>query len=575
MKRQHGRHEGVVEAQDGTLLWEHEVRTDRDVFVARQKMKQIARLLGYRSQARTQLATASAEIIVNALNHAGGCRVRFYAGGGDQRLVLWTVVRDKGFGLTRRAAEHGMGIATARNLVDLFQINAEPGQGTTIALGKRLRGHRVSDRELRAVMDKVARTEPRSSQKEAQEQNRELMASLDALRRAREQESLRAVEWQSTFDAIPDALCLLDSGYRVVQANRTMVALIDRPGSETVGKPWQDLSPFGSPERPVLALLDRASSSCCRASEDHKLHNRWHRVRVDPLLDEAGRVRRFVLLIVDVTEEKRAVERLRQINEALKSYAHSISHDIKGPLAGAITANQVLQQMLGQPLTKKSSANIRELGDVISISISKTLSLINDVLALAETGAGPGGATSVRKVIERVLDDRQQVIRDSKVKVELDGNLGQVMAAPAHLYQVFGNLVDNAIKHTRRSDLAIHVTRLDAGEQGFHRFLFRDNGPGVPEGLQSRIFDSFVQADATIEGRGVGLATVKRIVETYNGTIRAYNDGGACFSETFRDGQSQSGGAAGDDCPSAFEADEVADRSLTVCRCHRSSRCYT
>jgi PAS domain S-box-containing protein len=532
------RDQGVVikkVVEQGTLLFELEVRAEADTLLARQRMKQISRLLGFRGQAQTQIATAGSEIVRNALNHAGGCRVSFHADDDGSSLVLWTVVRDSGPVLSVEAIDQSVGISSARNLMDLFSIDSEPDRGTTVALGKRLRRHHLSEHDLQAVIDRVARTAPRSTLKEAQDQNRELMLTLDALRRAKEQESLRALEWQATFDAIPDALCLLDDSCRVIRTNHAMVAFLDRPEPELIGRPWEELSPFDGAKRPVQALFERARSSRCRAAEDRKLHNRWHRIQVDTVLDEASDVRRFVLLIVDITEERRASERLSQINEALKTYAHSISHDIKGPLAGAITANQVLQQLLGQPLTEKSSANIRELGEVISTSINKTLSLINEVLALAETGAGPGGATNVRQVIDRVLEDRREVIEERCIEVELHGELGHVMAAPAHLYQVFANLVDNAIKHADRPDLTICVRRLDPPKDGVHRFLFRDNGPGIPEGLQDRVFDAFVQGDATSEGSGIGLSTVRRIAVTYGGTIRAYNDGGACFELEIQD----------------------------------------
>jgi PAS domain S-box-containing protein len=524
--------------EEGSLLLELEIRTDQDTMLARQRLKQIARLLGFRSQAQTQIATAGSEIVRNALNHAGAGRLGVYVGAHGRNQVLWIIVRDEGPGLS----EEGSGITSARHLMDLFRISSEPGRGTRVILGKRLRRHRIPEQELMAIAGKVARSEPRSTLREAQDQNRELMVTLDALRRANEQESLRAQEWQTTFDAIPDALCLLDDAGAVLRANHAFVAFLDRPEPELVGQPWRRLSPFergAAPSRGVPGaaedLLERARTTRCRTSADRKLHNRWYRIQVDALLDEAGDVRRFVVLIVDITEEKRAIERLGQINEALKTYAHSISHDIKGPLAGAITANQVLQQLLDQPLTEKSSANIRELGIVISTSINKTLSLINEVLALAETGAGPGGATDVRRVIDRVIEDRKPAVEERGVRLELDSALGQVMAAPAHLYQVFANLVDNALRHTGRGELTISVERLETLEEGLHRFLFRDNGPGVPEGLEARVFDSFVRGDGTSEGSGIGLATVKRIVSTYSGGIRAYNDAGACFELEIRD----------------------------------------
>jgi PAS domain S-box-containing protein len=518
---------GAVE--EGTLLLEQEVRTDHDAMLARQRMKLAARLLGFHSPAQTQIATAGSEIVRNALNHAGGGTLRVYVGDHSRNQVLWLVVQDMGPGLADDAANQGSGITSARNLMDHFRIG-EPGKGTTVLLGKRLRRHRLTEHELMSIADRVARSEPRSTLREVQDQNRELMVALDALRRANEAESLRAQEWQTTFDAIPDALCLLDAAGSVLRINHAFVAFLDRPEADLVGRAWQQISPFAADD-----VLGRARASRCRTTEDQKLHNRWYRIQADTLLDEAGNVRRFVLLIVDITEEKRAIERLSQINEALKTYAHSISHDIKGPLSGAITANQVLQQLLEQPLTDKSSAHIRELGGVISTSINRSLTLINEVLALAETGAGPGGATDIRRVVDQVLEDRQRAIEERGVRVELDGGLGHVMAAPAHLYQVFANLVDNALRHTGRGELTIRLERLNAPGEGAHRFLFRDNGPGVPGGLGEQIFDSFVRGAEAGEGSGIGLATVKRIVSTYSGGIRVYNDGGACFELEIRD----------------------------------------
>jgi len=525
----------IEQVEEGTLLSDLEVRTDHDTVLAYQRMKQSARLLGFRGQMQTQIAAAGSEIVRNALNHAGGCRTRLYVGEQEGSQMFCIVVRDNGPGLTEKAVSEGGGITTVVKLMDVFQIDSEPGPGTAVVLGKRLTGSRLSEREIITVIEKVSSIKPRSALKEVHEQNWELIVTLDALRRVRDREALRAREWQATFDAIPDALCVLDESCTLLQTNHAMRAFLDRKEAELQGKPWKDVDPFDGPDEPIAKVLEQARTSRCRASADLKLHHCWYRIQVDPLIDEEGRPLRFVLLITDITEEKRATERLTQINEALRTYAHSISHDIKGPLAGVATANQVLQQLLERPITDKSKASLRGLGDVLSTSINKVLTLINEVLALAETGAGPGGATYVRRVIDHVLQDRQKLIEQRCIKVELDSELGQVMAAPAHLYQVFANLVDNAIGHSTGLDVTISVRRLETPEEGVHRFLFRDNGPGIPEGLQDRVFDSFVRGDTAGEGSGIGLATVKRVVATYSGTIRAYNDGGACFELEIRD----------------------------------------
>jgi PAS domain S-box-containing protein len=261
----------------------------------------------------------------------------------------------------------------------------------------------------------------------------------------------------------------------------------------------------------------------------------WGHVAVSTIKDSTGRIAYLVYTIVDVTRRKQMELRLTQINETLKAFAHTVSHDLKGPLSGAITACQVLRKLLQQPLTDRSKDSIMELTEVFSASVSRSIDLINELLALAEAGWEGGGPTlvDVAQVIDRVLEDNAAMIKERGVRLELEDGLGQVPMAPAHVYQVFSNLIGNAIQHNSIPTPTVRLARIDeAHEDDVYRFVVRDNGPGIPEDLQDRLFDPFVRG--TGGGNGLGLATVKRIVQIYGGTIRAYNDNGACFEFSVR-----------------------------------------
>ena len=117
--------------------------------------------------------------------------------------------------------------------------------------------------------------------------------------------------------------------------------------------------------------------------------------------------------------------------------------------------------------------------------------------------------------------------------VKVGDDLGSVRANPTHIYQIFANLISNAIKHNDNENPVIEVSCLGDDEEGLHRYLIRDNGSGIPPEDLGRIFLPFVRGKTG--ETGIGLTTVEKIVAVYSGEIRAYNDNGACFELTLKD----------------------------------------
>lgn len=266
--------------------------------------------------------------------------------------------------------------------------------------------------------------------------------------------------------------------------------------------------------------------------------------------DEQG----FGLIVTDLAEQKRkdreraeelervVEERTRELAEAnreLDAYARTVSHDLRSPLATIILSNELLRDALETPDDAELRSEVTEATGVIGRSISQSFSLIEDLLALAESGQTPVKVTDVQisSVIARVLEEHTGEIADRNIELRVDESLGTVKANETQVYQLLSNLIGNAIKHNDDGQPVIDVKLLGEG-QGEHRYLVGDNSSGIPEDMLDTVFVPFTSASRKMGSRGIGLAIAKKIVEVYGGHIRAYNDNGARFEFSLRDWES-------------------------------------
>jgi PAS domain S-box-containing protein len=252
--------------------------------------------------------------------------------------------------------------------------------------------------------------------------------------------------------------------------------------------------------------------------------------------DRNGNVVENLAIGNDITDLKRKEEELSYLTAELDSYAHTVSHDLRSPLSAIAIANALIKEDFSDVMTEAVRANLTETADTIDRNLSRAYALIDNLLALAEAGREP---TKVKEVdvsdtVREILAERAPEISNKGVNVFVEEDLGVVKAHPLHIYQVFTNLIGNAIKHNTSSEPAVTITYLGKDSGGVSRYKVCDNGPGVPESEIETIFMPFTKSGDTSD-TGVGLSIVKKIVEVYGGNIRAYNDNGACFEFTLRD----------------------------------------
>ncbi|MHB8896299.1 MAG: sensor histidine kinase [Candidatus Geothermincolia bacterium] len=236
-------------------------------------------------------------------------------------------------------------------------------------------------------------------------------------------------------------------------------------------------------------------------------------------------------VVIEISELKRMEDELRRANAELKAYSHVVSHDLKNPLTAIKTSSETLEKIIPMDIKDKESL-IENLLGVQHRAIERSERIITDLLAFAETQElGDLQPVDIGDVISEIKREKAALLDEKHASIKTDEELGTVVASPVHMYQLFSNLTANALKHNKPG-VVIEISHQVV--DGEHRYLFRDNGKGIPEAIMETLFVPFVKGDETGE-TGIGLAIVEKIVGIYGGTVSVYNNKGACFDFTLKD----------------------------------------
>ena len=336
---------------------------------------------------------------------------------------------------------------------------------------------------------------------------------------------------QDLIETIPSPIYYKDRSGRYLGCNKAFEEYAGFDRDEIIGKAVLEVAPADLAA--VYQQMDNALLSEPGAQVYEGLHRHTDGTLRNVVFNKAvfydaeGSVAGIVGVILDITERKRAVEVLQRINEELDAYAYVVSHDLRGPIAVITTAAAALQEQADKVGGDKAG-QIQQLAGLISKNADGARELAENLLSLARVGQTPikTSPVDVSEVVEQVLRERAAPIAEKGVKVKTDDYLGRIIADPTHIYQLFSNLIGNAVNYIDNplSEVTINY-RVE--EDGWHHYWVRDNGPGIPPGDVERIFRPMFKGKTG--GTGIGLAIVKKIVEVYGGGIEAYNDGGACF----------------------------------------------
>ncbi|MGA9028452.1 MAG: PAS domain S-box protein [Steroidobacteraceae bacterium] len=288
----------------------------------------------------------------------------------------------------------------------------------------------------------------------------------------------------------------------------------------------------------VADALGRAIELCGAYDIEYRVRQsggvfRWLQARGRVESDGAGHAVLFHGAVIDITDRKISELSLRDNNEQLKrsnrdleEFAYIASHDLKTPLHGIKSAALWLEQDL-HDLSDES----RTLLELMQSRINRMEKLLDDLLTYSrvgrtETAAGETNLGDIFASIVEVLNP------PAHMRVRAEGDLSVRVTASAQLEQVLRNLINNAIKHHDKPNGEVVLSAMRAGD--FVDFVVRDDGPGILPQFHDKIFQLFqtLKRRDDVEGSGMGLALVKKLVEQQNCRISVDslgNGAGAVF----------------------------------------------
>lgn len=208
------------------------------------------------------------------------------------------------------------------------------------------------------------------------------------------------------------------------------------------------------------------------------------------------------------------------INSELDNFAYIASHDLKSPLRGIDQLAKWIQEDSAEGLSEESCVNLNKLQGRI-----RTMeTLLNDLLEYARIGRVNGECepTDTGAMLREISD---LIDNPEKIQISIAPDMPVLNTFRTPLRHVFLNLVTNAVKHHDHPESGkIEIDYLDLNE--FYEFSVKDNGPGIDPKHHDRIFQMYQRVGNTnADGSGMGLAIIKKQIETLGGTISVESEG--------------------------------------------------
>ncbi len=212
-------------------------------------------------------------------------------------------------------------------------------------------------------------------------------------------------------------------------------------------------------------------------------------------------------------------ERLEKKTKELQAFVSTVSHDLRTPLISIQGFSDTISSEFSEELDEQGVHYL----DRIQANVDKMNEFIDDLLELSRVSKEDEEVVkekvNTHAVAEEVISDLSSKIEERGIEVEIKRELPKVGFKRKRMYQVFSNLISNAVKYI--GDPENPKIQIDAEEKPtFWVIKVKDNGIGIEEENQDKIFDIFHRENRVDEkGTGIGLAIVNRIIEKYDGDI--------------------------------------------------------
>lgn len=331
---------------------------------------------------------------------------------------------------------------------------------------------------------------------------------------------LRSNESQAITKSMSDGLVVLNAKANIVSINKVARKIFGVTKENCINQSYKAID-----NADFLQEMMNFANNQPKQTRSIIKDGREFEIRFSKINDN-GNCLGYVLIILDVTERKRA-EQIRQ------EFTANVSHELKTPLQSIIGYSEMMANGFVQ------SDDIKHFANRIHKQSSRLKTLIEDIIFLSHLDEGQIAIMeplSVINICHEVFENLQEKAQERQVELIIQGEALCFVAVNRYIYELIYNLVDNAIRYNKEHG---NVTIMLNATNNKYQITVADSGIGIAPPEQPRIFERFYRVDKSHSrqtgGTGLGLSIVKRVVLYHHGKIRIDSklNEGTTFTITF------------------------------------------
>ena len=340
---------------------------------------------------------------------------------------------------------------------------------------------------------------------------------------------------EEAVDTLDSGIIISDKKQQVVWANKTVGEFFGIDRDRLIGidihrafdryvNVFEDSQELRTRVEEAINTRERIDPYTCHVRPSMGREERILEYRSIPIETErykGGRIEHYI----DITKIKQLEEgllektkKLEKSNEKLEQFSHVVSHDLKEPARTVEAFSGFLLEDYQNKLDEEGVDYLQRMKK----AAGRMRELINDLLKFSSIHMDRASfeRVNLQKVLKELKDDLEVRLRG--VNLQIDDDMPAVRGSRIRIAELFSNLIINAIKYNDKALPTLHVGWVkESKNSGMCTFFVQDNGIGIEERYQERIFAIFEKLNPRedYEGTGAGLAICKRIVEEHKGEI--------------------------------------------------------
>jgi len=371
-------------------------------------------------------------------------------------------------------------------------------------------------------------------------------------RKLLEQENKKNIsEFEFLIDMIPHIVWKALPSGEVVFYNKKWSEYTGIPQNEGAKGLWK-MVPHPDDVEPTLKAWQHSVETGDTYKIEHRIATkdgtfRWVLSHALPLKDAEGKIVMWYGTATDIHDEKTYLEELiwmqkqmqernkelTKVNIDLDNFVYTASHDLRTPILNLAS----LLTMLEERIDEKTAQSEQQIIKMMKVSMERLENTINDLSEIAKLQKEKENQEDLlfQDLYDEVNQDLENNIRKTKANITTGFKVKEIHYPAKHLRSILYNLISNAIKYAhpdRSPDIKIQSWE----EEGQVYLSVSDNGLGLDQRQQKKLFQMFTRLHTHVSGTGVGLYMIKRIVENNGGKISVKSAAGkgstftVCFS---------------------------------------------